>query len=101
MKKKATMVAPKLKQTLRLDKEKLSEIKDYKVGNEYKVSAIGKITNVGRSYNGGYYCEFELSDIDSENITIQDKKDMEEMGIDDMKRYKKIQALKKKIAEKE
>lgn len=60
--------------------------KNTKIGDEYKVTAIGTVKGKGI---------LVLKDIEIEAISGRDRKDMENDGLDiDMKKYKEIKKLK-------
>ncbi len=101
---KDVMAKPmKMKPMLCIDGDSIKNIEDLNLGDDVIVMAMGKIKRLAsNNYDGKekYSCDIEMSGVEVESISSEDRKEADEMGISDMKKFKKIKDLRNKVKEK-
>jgi hypothetical protein len=98
-------VASKYSPTINICETDFEEVKRLKIGDEVKLSAIGKVINLSedkiwedekQTDRKRYSARMELSDIEIDNITEDDRKEAEADGLK-VTDYKKIKSMKEKV----
>ena len=92
--------------TISIDNTDYADINGLKIGDEVKISAIGRVRRLSEDKdftdNGVekkrkvYSASLELSDLEFDNISDEDRKESEADGLK-VSDYKKIKAMKEKV----